>query len=131
VVASVAPVSPGLMDRYLADEDKFGGGPGRQILAELGNSGNQLLGGLPFGGFEPGANGFTSAEQKTPRRGGGALLGLLQGGEIYVYLYICGSVGGRWALNAPRALGGAIWAVPGPAKKFVVLPFIGSLLRIL
>ena len=33
-------------------------------------------------------------QQKTPRRGGGALLGLLQGGEI-IYLYICGSVGGR------------------------------------
>jgi Phage integrase family len=48
-----------LMDRYLADEDKFGGGLGRQILAELGSSGNQQLGGLPFRGFEPGANGFT------------------------------------------------------------------------
>jgi len=48
-----------LMDRYLADEDKFGGGLGRQILAELGSSGNQQLGGLPFAGFEPGANGFT------------------------------------------------------------------------
>jgi hypothetical protein len=27
-------------------------------------------------------------QQKTPLRGGGALLGLLQGGEIYVSLYM-------------------------------------------
>lgn len=28
------------------------------------------------------------AQQKTPRRGGGALLGLLQGGEICISIYV-------------------------------------------
>jgi integrase len=63
-----------LMDRYLAYEDKFGGSsgptglahgadipgaPGSKMLAHLAHRQNQQSGGLPFGGFEPGANPFT------------------------------------------------------------------------
>ena len=36
-------------------------------------------------------------QQKTPRRGGGASSGVTTGRRD-MYLYICGSVGGRWAL---------------------------------
>jgi hypothetical protein len=48
-------------------------------------------------------------------------------GRRDMYLYICGSVGGRWALShRGSAIDGksmsAIWAAPGPTGKFV--PFI-------
>jgi hypothetical protein len=45
--------------------------------------------------------------------------------ERYMYLYICGSVGGRWALDVPRAesmgVECAIWAARDPTKKFSLL----------
>jgi hypothetical protein len=59
-------------------------------------------------------------QQKTPRRGGGAFLGLLQGGEICISIYV-----DPWEVGGPfRAAGrhrwesmGAIWATPDPTRK--------------
>src|SRR5680860_274582 len=49
--------------------------------------------------------------------------------ERYVSLYMCGSVGGRWALDVPRAPHrwesmSAIWGGAEPNQEVFVLPFI-------
>jgi integrase len=94
-----------MMDRYLMKEGRF---PAAQAPSDCGipaappnsmdSSGSFIQHPQPpvFRERKP-------DQQKTPRRGGGALLGLLQGGEILMYLYICGSVGGRWALMCRRS----------------------------
>jgi hypothetical protein len=60
-------------------------------------------------------------QQKTPRRGGGALSGVTTGRRD-MYLYICGSVGGRWALmcrgRSSWETMGAIEAALNPTRKF-------------
>src|SRR3954471_14960097 len=43
-----------------------------------------------------------SPQQKTPRRGGGALLRLLQGGEICISIYV-----DPWEVGEPRCVAGA------------------------
>src|ERR1700712_5166726 len=49
-------------------------------------------------------------QQKTPRRGGGALLGLLQGGEICISIYV-----DPWEVGEPSCVVGAdCGKQPGP-----------------
>jgi hypothetical protein len=64
------------------------------------------------------------AQQKTPRRGGEAFLGLLQGGEICISIYV-----DRWEVGGPFMCRGdarwessAIWAARSPARKFCKSP---------
>ena len=45
---------------------------------------------------------WKAPQQKTPRRGGGALLGLLQGGEICISIYV-----DRWEVGGPLCADGA------------------------
>ena len=52
--------------------------------------------------LEGGAVGEVPAQQKTPLRGGGALLGLLQGGEICISIYV-----DPWEVGEPSGVVGA------------------------
>ena len=68
-------------------------------------------------------------QQKTPRRGGGALLGLLQGGEICISIYV-----DPWEVGEPCCCRGRLCGKQrGPyvrrgtqPRSLLVLPFIGS-----
>lgn len=62
----------------------LGGGPGVSIPEQPANRS-----GKPF-------------QQKTPRRGGEALLGLLQGGEICISIYV-----DQWEVGGPLRVAGA------------------------
>ena len=73
--------------------------------------------------------GIWPPQQKTPRRGGGALLGLLQGGEICISIYVdpweVGEPVVSWAPDV-----GSNWGHMYDAglsqKVFVYCSFIGS-----
>src|SRR5215212_4464926 len=72
-------------------------------------------------------------QQKTPRRGGGALLGLLQGGEIFISIYVDPWEVGEPGLCRVRRCGkqrGDI-STRGSTKKSCRCSLIGFLLRIL
>jgi hypothetical protein len=78
-----------LMDKYLADEDKFGGGRGRQILAELAGRQNQQLGGLSFEDFDTGPNPFTERETETAPLGRWVASGVTTGRrDTYISIYV-------------------------------------------
>jgi hypothetical protein len=102
----------------------------RTWLLVSGNGGLPGMSGLQREAPAPGDRRGSrfALQQKTPRRGDGALLGLLQGGEICISIYV-----DRWEVGEPfRAaerrrweVGDAIWAAPGPTGKscqpFIVL----------
>src|SRR4051794_6936445 len=82
--------------------------------------------GLVFGSAKP-------PQQKTPRRGGGALLGLLQGGEICISIYVDPWEVGEPGLCRVRRCGkqrGDI-STRGSTKKSCRCSLVGFLLRIL
>ena len=79
-----------------------------------------------FGLLEP-------PQQKTPRRGGGALLGLLQGGEICISIYV-----DPWEVGEPGCVEGvavgsseAIYRRGVQPISLCGDPLVGFLLRIL
>jgi hypothetical protein len=77
---------------------------------------------------------FLALQQKTPLRGGGALLGLLQGGEICISIYV-----DPWEVGEPcYAVGRPSWEATGAmdtardsTKKSFVSVCIVSSMRIL
>ena len=69
------------------------------------------------------------AQQKTPHRGGGAFLGLLQGGEICISIYV-----DLWEVGEPFVCRGrnrwestAYMAARDPARKFSLALYRSSL----